>query len=144
MAMTGFQPNPQQGRTATGDPTKTIMIEDIARACGIDYVEVVEANNLKAAEAAFKRMLSAPGIALVVSRHLCATEEVRRMRPHRPVPYVVDDEKCVGCKLCLSTFGCPALNFDDTACKTTIDGSLCIGCGVCAQVCNVGCISRRD
>jgi indolepyruvate ferredoxin oxidoreductase alpha subunit len=143
-AMTGFQPNPQQGITATGEPTKRIMIEDIARACGVDHVEVVDANDLKNSEAAFKKMLTSEGVSIVVSRHLCATEEIRRMRPNRPVPYLIDDEKCVGCKLCLSTFGCPALNFDESKGKALIDDTICMGCGVCAQVCNSGCIARRD
>jgi len=53
--MTGFQPTPQTGRTAMGKPTKRIMIEDIARAAGVEHVEIVDPYDLEAAEAAFKR-----------------------------------------------------------------------------------------
>lgn len=143
-AMTGFQPNPQQGRTATGESTKRIMIEDIARACGVEHVEVVDAYDLKAAEEAFKRMLKMSGVAMVISRRLCATEAIRQMRPNRPAPYEIDQEKCVGCQLCLSTFGCPALSFDDEKKRASIDSTLCTGCGVCAEVCNAGSIGRRN
>jgi len=143
-AMTGFQPNPQSGKTAMGDPTNSVSIEGIAKAVGVEYVEVVDAYDLKAAEVAFKRMLQAPGVAMVVSRRLCATEAVRLIRPKRPIPYGVDVGMCVGCKLCLSTFGCPALNFDEEKKKASIDPTICMGCGVCAQVCGSSCISRRD
>ena len=81
---------------------------------------------------------------MVISRRVCATEAIRRMRPKRPVPYEVDESKCVGCKQCLSTFGCPGLSFDEEKKKASIDPTICMGCGVCAQVCNVGCINRRD
>ena len=143
-AMTGFQPNPQSGKTATGEPTKSVSIEDIAKAVGVEQIEVVDAYDTKAAEAAFKRMLLSTGVAMVISRRICATEAIRQMRPKRPVPYIVDEEKCVGCKLCLSTFGCPALNFDEGKKKASIDPTICMGCGVCAQVCSVGCIHGRD
>lgn len=143
-AMTGFQPNPQSGKMATGEETKSVSIEAIAKAVGVEHVEVTDAYDTKATEAAFKRMLKTEGVAMVISRRVCATEAIRSMRPKRPVPYEVDESKCVGCKLCLSTFGCPGLNFDEGRKKASIDPTICMGCGVCAQVCNVGCISRRD
>jgi indolepyruvate ferredoxin oxidoreductase alpha subunit len=143
-AMTGFQPNPQSGVTAMGDATKSVSIEAIARAVGVEHVEVVDAYDLKASQAAFERMLRSPGVAVVISRRLCATEAFRRVRPNRPVPFYVDEDRCVGCKLCLTTFGCPALRFDDDKGKGGIDPSLCTGCGVCAQVCASGCIVRGN
>jgi indolepyruvate ferredoxin oxidoreductase alpha subunit len=143
-AMTGFQPNPQSGKTATGEPTKSISIEAIAKAVGVEHIEVTDAYDTKATEAAFKRMLQTEGVAMVISRRICATEAIRKMRPKRPVPYVVDESKCVGCKLCLSTFGCPGLNFDEAKKKASIDPTICMGCGVCAQVCNIDCIHGRD
>ena len=143
-AMTGFQPNPQSGKMATGEETKSVSIEAIARAVGVEHIEVADAYDTKATEAAFKRMLLTEGVAMVISRRVCATEAIRQMRPKRPVPYEVDESKCVGCKLCLSTFGCPGLNFDEAKKKASIDPTICMGCGVCAQVCNVGCIHRRS
>ena len=143
-AMTGFQPNPQSGKTALGEPTKSISIEAIAKAVGVEHVEVVDAYDLKASEAAFRRMLQEPGVAMVISRRVCATEAIRRMRPSRPIPYSVDENRCIGCKLCLSTFGCPALNFDEEHGKAGIDPTICMGCGVCSQVCAEGCIDRRN
>jgi len=109
VAMTGFQTNPQMGRTATGDKVEPIMIEDIARASGVKFVKVVDAYDMAAAEAAFKEMLEFDGVAMVISRRDCAMVAVREMRPNRPPTYHVDQDACTGCKLCLSGYGCPAL-----------------------------------
>jgi indolepyruvate ferredoxin oxidoreductase alpha subunit len=135
VAMTGFQPTPQSGKTATGKSTKKIMIEDIAKTLGVDHVEVVDPFDLVASQGAFERMLEAEGVAMVIVRQACAMEAVRAMRPDKPVPYVVDDELCTGCKICLSQFGCPALAWNDEKGKAWVDSAVCTGCSVCAQVC---------
>jgi len=143
IAMTGFQANPGMTTTATGKPAKPILIEDMARACGVDQVEVVDAYDLEAAEEAFKRMLKYDGVAVVVARRLCATEAVRQMRPTRPFPYMIEQDACIGCRTCLSDFGCPALIWEEEAGKAGIDQTLCMGCGACAAVCPVGAILRK-
>ena len=71
--MTGFQPHPESGITAAGRPTKRIMIEDLARACGVDHVEVVDPYDLMAAKDAFARLLQVEGVAMVLARRICAT-----------------------------------------------------------------------
>ena len=144
VAMTGFQTNPQMGRTATGDKVDPIMIEDIARASGVKFVKVVDAYDMDAAEDAFKEMLEFDGVAMVISRRACAMVAVREMRPNRPPTYHVDQDACIGCKLCLSEYGCPALMWDDEAKKASIDTTLCMGCDSCAQVCPVMAIHRSD
>jgi indolepyruvate ferredoxin oxidoreductase, alpha subunit len=144
VAMTGFQTNPQMGRTATGDKVEPIMIEDIARASGVKHVEVVDPYDLEAAEAAFKRMLEADGVAMVISRRECAMVAVRNMRPNRPPVYEVNPDICIGCKQCLNNYGCPALMWNEDERKASIDTTLCMGCDSCAQVCPVNAISRRE
>jgi indolepyruvate ferredoxin oxidoreductase alpha subunit len=135
VAMTGFQPTPQSGKTATGKPAKKVMIEDIARTLGVDIVEVVDPYDLEAAQGAFERMLEAEGVAMVISRRACSMEAVRAMRPEKAVSYIVDDDLCTGCKICLSQFGCPALAWKEESGKAWVDSATCTGCGVCAQVC---------
>ena len=144
VAMTGFQTNPQMGRTATGDKVDPIMIEDIARASGVKFVKVVDAYDMDAAEGTFKEMLEYDGVAMVISRRACAMIAVREMRPNRPPTYHVDQDACIGCKLCLSEYGCPALMWDDGTKRTSIDTTLCMGCDSCAQMCPVKAIHRSD
>lgn len=142
VAMTGFQTNPQMGRTATGDIVAPIMIEDIAKASGVKHVEVIDPYDLDATEEAFKRMLKVEGVAMVISRRVCAMIAVRGMRPNRPPVYVVDQDACIGCKLCLTNYGCPALMWNEDERRASIDTTLCMGCDSCAQMCPVDAISR--
>jgi indolepyruvate ferredoxin oxidoreductase alpha subunit len=144
IAMTGFQTNPQMGVTATGEPTKKIMIEDITKACGFEHIEVVDPYDLEATEQAFKRMLEFNGTSMVIARRICATQAIRAMRPNRPVPYIISQDVCIGCMQCLNTFGCPALIWDDNQMKARIDTTICMGCGSCGQVCPVGAMSRKE
>ena len=144
VAMTGFQTNPQMGVTATGDKVDPIMIEDIAKVSGVKFVKVVDAYDLKAAEEAFKEMLEFDGVAMVISRRACAMVAVREMRPNKPPTYQVDQDACIGCKLCLNGYGCPALMWNEESGKASIDTTLCMGCDSCAQVCPVKAIKRSD
>jgi len=135
-AMTGFQPHPGTGYTAMGDETVMLKPEEVARACGVEFVEVVDPFNLKEAAEAIEKAIRFPGPAVVVSRRLCAIIDQREKKKRREetIPYYVDQDKCSGkCNACIELLGCPALIKEGT--KTVIDGSLCTGCGLCAQVC---------
>jgi indolepyruvate ferredoxin oxidoreductase alpha subunit len=141
--MTGFQTNPQLGKTATGDFSEPIMIEDIVKASGVKHVTVVDPYDLEATEDAFKKMLEVEGVAMVIARRLCAMVAVRNMRPNRPPVYYIEQESCIGCKLCLNNYGCPALMWNENDRRTSIDTTLCMGCGSCAQICPVTAIHGR-
>jgi indolepyruvate ferredoxin oxidoreductase alpha subunit len=135
-AMTGFQPHPGTGYTAMGDETVMLKPEEIARACGVKFVEVVDPFNLKEATETIEKAIRFEGPAVVVSRRLCAIIEQRekKKRKEAVVPYHIDPEKCnVKCNACIELLGCPAIIKEGT--KTVIDSSLCTGCGVCAQIC---------
>ncbi|MEM2897431.1 MAG: thiamine pyrophosphate-dependent enzyme, partial [Candidatus Bathyarchaeia archaeon] len=134
--MTGFQPNPATGITATGEPTKTIKVEDVVKAGGIDFVKVTDPYDLKMTRDTIVDALRHDGPALVVSRRLCAlqAERERRRAGIKVVPYKVRVEVCTGCTLCVQ-LGCPAITFDVERKKAGIDKLLCVGCGMCAQLC---------
>ncbi|HUT96730.1 MAG TPA: indolepyruvate ferredoxin oxidoreductase subunit alpha [Dehalococcoidales bacterium] len=135
-AMTGFQPHPGTGHTAMGDETVQLKPEDIARACGVKFVEVVDPFDLKAAAKTIEAAIRFDGPAVVVSRRLCTmiAQREKRKRKEPIIPYFVDQDKCSGkCNACIELLGCPAIIKEDG--KTVIDQALCTGCGICAQVC---------
>jgi len=144
-AMTGFQPHPGAGYTATGDETVQLKPEDIAKACGVKFVEVIDPFDLKTAIGTMEKAIRFEGPSFVVSRRLCAIIDQRekRRRGEKTVPYFVDQDKCnIKCGACIKLLGCPAIIKQDG--KTVIDSSLCTGCGVCAQICPYEAIIREQ
>jgi indolepyruvate ferredoxin oxidoreductase alpha subunit len=136
-AMTGFQPHPGTGITATGEKTTEILIEDVAKACGAGFVGVVDPHNLEDTITVMRRGLSYDGVSVIISRGQCVRDVLRDARKKGVATqlYAVDSQKCNGCKVCISMFGCPALTWKGDDKKAEIDQVLCAGCGVCAQVC---------
>lgn len=131
-AMTGFQPHPGSSEVEEG---RRIKPEDIARACGVKFVEVVDPFDLKKAVDTVERAIKFDGPSFIVFRQGCTVQELRekRQRGEKVIPYKVDQEKCTDCKLCVNSLGCPAILIIDD--KVTIDSTVCTGCSVCAQVC---------
>jgi indolepyruvate ferredoxin oxidoreductase alpha subunit len=135
-AMTGFQPHPGTGSTATGDKAPALKPEDIARACGVQFVEIVDPFDLKNAISVFEKAIRFKGPSMVISRRLCAmVEQKERRKSGEKAPiYKVDTAKCNDkCDTCISVLGCPAITRDGT--KAYIDSFTCTGCGVCVQIC---------
>ena len=61
----------------------------------------------------------------------CGSRAGKKEQHHNGQPSVHQD-KCVGCKSCMR-IGCPAISIVDG--KAQIDNTLCVGCGVCQQLC---------
>ena len=129
--MTGHQQNPTTGFDLRGDPAGRIDLEALCRAMGIERVRVVDPYDLKACEEAVKEELAADGPSVVISRRPCA---LLKYVKHKPA-LKVDAGKCRGCRACMR-IGCPAISVKDG--KAHIDGTQCVGCGVCGQLCGFG------
>jgi len=126
--MTGHQQNPTTGKNLYGDPAGRVNLEALAKAMGINRVRVVDPYNIAECEAAVKEELAAEEPSLIISRRPCALlKEVK----HKP-PLKVDEAKCKSCKMCMK-IGCPAIAMKNG--KAKIDTTLCVGCGVCSQMC---------
>lgn len=132
--MTGHQPHPGTGVRGCGEPAKAVKIEDIARGCGVEFVEVVNPYNVRKMIDTLKRAVEHRGVAVVIARHPCAIlwTRARRREGKGIVPFTVTND-CTLCMECINTFACPALIYDGE--KVSIDQALCVGCGVCARIC---------
>ncbi len=136
VAMTGFQTHPGTGITAVGDKTKRLEIDKVAEAIGVKQTYVVDPYDVSETEKTLKDAIESGETAVVVFRRLCALEAERILRRSGVEirRFTVDPEKCTGCKLCITQFGCPAIGFEEE--KAVIDEVLCDGCGVCVQICS--------
>jgi indolepyruvate ferredoxin oxidoreductase alpha subunit len=136
-AMTGHQPNPATGMTATGEDTVPVSLEAISRACGVSFVETVDSYDLVGLTTAMKAAKARPGVKVIIARQPCVI--TARRAGIRRGRYRINPEICTACGLCVK-FGCPAIEMKDD--KPYIS-ELCSGCGVCAQICPSGAIAKE-
>ena len=135
--MTGHQQNPTTGYNIKGDPATKIDLEALCRALGINRVRVVDPYDLKATEAAVMEELEADEPSVIISRRPCALLKYVKAKP----ALKVDPDKCRACKACMK-IGCPAITKKDK--KAFIDATLCVGCGVCQQLCAFDAIGGEE
>ena len=126
--MTGHQQNPTTGYNIKGDPATKIDLEALCHALGINRVRVVDPYDLKATEKVIMEELAADEPSVVISRRPCALLKSVKAKP----ALKVDADKCKSCKAC-TRIGCPAITTKDG--KAFVDATLCVGCGVCTQLC---------
>ncbi|MBO5669219.1 MAG: indolepyruvate ferredoxin oxidoreductase subunit alpha [Candidatus Methanomethylophilaceae archaeon] len=132
-AMTGQQPNPGTGRDFGGIKTESVSIEDIVRGVGVDFVEVVDAFDVKTTSKIMKDALEYDGVSVIISKGPCQIDAKKR-KTLSGKQLSVDPEKCIKCQTCVKTIACPALIKKADGLIET-DLTQCVGCGMCASVC---------
>ena len=132
--MTGHQQNPTTGYNIKGDPAGKINLEALCEAFGFKNIRVIDPYNLEECENVIKEELAKNEPSVIISRRPCA---LLKYVKHNP-PIAVSRDKCRSCKSCM-TIGCPAISMKkldgDEKEKAHIDATLCVGCGVCEQLC---------
>ena len=131
--MTGHQDNPTTGKTLKGEKTKQVDLELLGKAVGIDRVSIIDPFDLKQCEKVLKEELASDEPSLVIVQRPCALLKSVKF----PGPIKINNEKCKKCKMCMK-LGCPAIV--DRGDYLEIDKTLCVGCGLCKNVCSFGAI----
>lgn len=135
--MTGHQQNPTTGYNIKGDPAGKIDLESLCRSMGIERVVVVDPYDLEECERVLKEELAAKAPSVIISRRPCA---LLKYVKHNP-PLKVETNNCAGCKACMR-LGCPAISIRNR--KAVVDATLCVGCGVCQQLCKFGALQSGE
>jgi indolepyruvate ferredoxin oxidoreductase alpha subunit len=146
-AMTGHQPHPGIGVRANGSTSIPIKIEEIASACGVKYVKVIDPYNIDLMKSSITEALNIEGPSVIVSRRICIDKHLRNLRKmggSQPTYEIVSDlcmynqaklksDENDVCLICIRELGCPAILKQRQ--KVIIDSTLCSGCSICSQIC---------
>ncbi|MCI8591153.1 MAG: indolepyruvate ferredoxin oxidoreductase subunit alpha [Lachnospiraceae bacterium] len=135
--MTGHQQNPTTGKNLRGEPAGKVDLEALCRAVGFNRVRVVDPYDLARVDTVLKEELAVAEPSIIISRRPCV---MIRGTVHK-APLKVNTENCVGCKSCMR-IGCPAIAVRDK--KAVIDATLCVGCGVCTQMCKFDALESKE
>ena len=135
--MTGHQQNPTTGYNIKGDPAGKINLEELCHALGFNRVTVVDPYDLAECDRVLKEELAADEPSVIISRRPCVL--LKYVKPKKPLKVLCD--KCVGCNSSLR-LGCPAISVKNG--KAAIDTTLCVGCGVCKQLCRLGALESQE
>lgn len=135
--MTGHQQNPTTGYNIKGDPAGKIDLEALCRAMGFERVRIVDPYDLEACDQVLREELAAKAPSVIISRRPCAL--LKYVRHQAPLKVVSD--RCRGCRACMK-LGCPAISIRNG--KASVDTTLCVGCGVCSQLCRFDALHQED
>ena len=139
-SMTGFQDNPGTGIKITKEPGNRVILEDLVRGCGIspENLWIEDPYNLKRIIKKLKEAVSASGVKVLISRHICSILEINKLRAQnqKPPEVKIESSRCTGCLTCINQFGCPAISFNNEDKKAFINQDECRGCKVCIAICN--------
>jgi len=140
-AMTGFQPHPGTGVTLAGEKTNPVNVPKLAESMGVSY-RVVNPYDIKQCREALEAAVKEEGPSLIVSSMPCYLLSTRQgKKVFEPREVKVNADRCNGCMICINDFGCPAISIDKAAKKISIDPMICVGCGLCVDVCQRGAIA---
>ena len=136
-AMTGSQPHPGTGQTLMGPKRPPVSIERVLEAVGVECIVHANPLDLEASMDAVRTAVGFAGPSAILFESPC----VQLVKPSAPA--AIDSQACTGCKKCITEIGCPGIGFDADARgpkskergQAFVDASLCIGCGLCTQVC---------
>lgn len=128
-AMTGHQVNPGTGINIRGESAPKVDLYKLIRdGLGIEETYQVDAYDVNAIRTTLTKALESSRLSVIIVKRRC----VLSYKKVKWSPLAVNVKACRKCKACLK-LGCSAI--DSTGETITILAGVCIGCGVCAQIC---------
>lgn len=131
--MTGHQDNPATGKTLKGEATYQLDLVDVCKALGVPSIRVCDAYDMKGLESILKEEIEKDGVSVIVAQKPCAL-----LTKKYPPAFTVDTDKCKKCGACLK-IGCPAIEKQKDG-SVLINPAICVGCGLCDDMCKFGAI----
>lgn len=143
-AMTGGQVTPASESLADGSQARPIDIEAIIKACGVEFLEVVDPYDYAKMKESFERaheysFNKRSGVSVIITRRPCIRTKGVVLPKER---YTVQDN-CERCMTCVRDLECPAISFVKETKSVVIDSDMCSGCGFCVSVCPCGSITKK-
>jgi indolepyruvate ferredoxin oxidoreductase alpha subunit len=146
-AMTGFQPHPGIPVNASGEAAPAVDIDCLCRGLGLEVEHVDPYDVMDTVQKLVKVLQNGNGPRVVISKRECALMRAKSNKPLYKVQ--VSKEKCIGeacgCdRYCSRVFKCPGLVWNASTGKSEIDQAVCVGCGVCTEICSYSAITKED
>jgi len=142
-AMTGHQDNPGSGRTLMGEETTQVSIEAVCKGVGVKRVRTIDPYDIEATYKAIKEEIEAPELSVIISRYPC----ILAAKIPTKIKYKIDEDNCKACGQCFK-LGCQsiergeAVDAEKGRYKAKINPVLCVGCGMCKQLCKFDAIKE--
>jgi len=146
-AMTGFQPHPGLEVNALGDEVPKVDIAEVCRSLGA-RVEVRDPFDLEETRRTLNDLMEdEEGLKVLILRQICGLSPEKKAG--KKYEMHIDEALCLGencgCnRVCTRIFRCPGLVWDKEKQVTRLDEVICTGCGVCADICPAGAITRKE
>ena len=144
-AMTGNQPTPGMEVLVDGRKGKAVSMEELVKASGVKSLSVVDPYSLEEMTRALKEAdkfcrSKEGGVAAIITRHPCLMDLGLERKKRTERVEISDD--CIGCRVCIDDFECPAVEVDPETGLARINQTICSACGVCIQVCPQSAIKK--
>jgi len=111
----------------------------------VRHIRKIDPFDLEESRRVLQEEMARPEPSVIITDKPCVLVKREGIFQKGPV-YVVGEEQCTGCRVCLK-IGCPAIEWrpaDGAKGKAYIDPLLCTGCDICRQLCKFEAITRKQ